>query len=163
MRNLIHVQGHPRPGPAVTDVVVLRSNKTVALTLWGAAAEGAGADLEATAAAGPVVSISHCRVSDYNGVPMPDEMQDNMLGTGMQRLWRPGFDGVAADLEAPAAAAGLRPASPAAASATTMVCSCWSTGRVGQRAVHGDKANPSNSFEQHLCSKSHSHMLAASC
>ena len=26
-----------------------------------------GADLEATAEAGPVVSISHCRVSDYNG------------------------------------------------------------------------------------------------
>ena len=46
------------------------SNKTVSLTLWGAAAETTGADLEATAAAGPVVSISRCRISDYNGMLM---------------------------------------------------------------------------------------------
>jgi replication factor A1 len=42
----------------------------VVVTLWGPTAEGAGAALEAAAAGGahPVVSISACRVSSYNGV-----------------------------------------------------------------------------------------------
>jgi replication factor A1 len=42
--------------------------KTVTLTLWGGAAENAGAELEALATTNPVVAISACRVSSYNGV-----------------------------------------------------------------------------------------------
>jgi hypothetical protein len=51
------------------------SGKSVVLTLWGGAAEGAGAEAEAKAAAAaaaggppPLISVSHCRVSDFNGV-----------------------------------------------------------------------------------------------
>jgi len=51
------------------------SGKAVVLTLWGAAAEGAGAAVEAAVAAAaaaggppPLLSVSHCRVSDFNGV-----------------------------------------------------------------------------------------------
>jgi len=44
--------------------------KTVTITLWGATAEGVGSELEAAAAGShkPVVAISSCRVSSYNGV-----------------------------------------------------------------------------------------------
>ena len=45
--------------------------KTVTVTLWGSTAEGVGAELEAAVAGGshhPVVAISSCRVSSYNGV-----------------------------------------------------------------------------------------------
>jgi len=44
-----------------------RSGKTVTVTLWGQAAEEAGAELEALTHA--LVSISACRVTDYNGAP----------------------------------------------------------------------------------------------
>lgn len=43
------------------------SKKTVALTLWGAAAEEAGGNLEALEGTNPVLSVSSCRVTDYNG------------------------------------------------------------------------------------------------
>lgn len=38
------------------------------VTLWGATAEGPGGELEEAAVAAPVVAISSCRVSSYNGV-----------------------------------------------------------------------------------------------
>ena len=41
------------------------SGKTVTVTLWGTAAEEAGAELEALTH--PLVSLSSCRVTDYNG------------------------------------------------------------------------------------------------
>jgi replication factor A1 len=46
------------------------ARKTVTVTLWGSTAEGVGAELEAAAAGShkPVVAISACRVSSYNGV-----------------------------------------------------------------------------------------------
>lgn len=51
------------------------SGKSVVLTLWGESAEGAGAAVEAAVAAAtaagsppPLLSVSHCRVGDYNGV-----------------------------------------------------------------------------------------------
>jgi replication factor A1 len=51
------------------------SGKSVVLTLWGEAAEGAGGAVEAAAGAAaaagsppPLLSVSHCRVSDFNGV-----------------------------------------------------------------------------------------------
>jgi replication factor A1 len=52
------------------------SGKSVVLTLWGEAAEGAGGAVEAAVAAAaaagsatpPILSVSHCRVSDFNGV-----------------------------------------------------------------------------------------------
>lgn len=45
------------------------SGKTVTVTLWGAAAEEAGAELEALTH--PLVSLSSCRVTDYNGAAGP--------------------------------------------------------------------------------------------
>ena len=44
-----------------------RSGKTVTVTLWGRAAEEQGAQLEALPH--PLVSLSQCRVTDYNGAP----------------------------------------------------------------------------------------------
>lgn len=44
------------------------SLKTVVVTLWGSSAEGVGRELEEQAEAAPVVAISACRVSSYNGV-----------------------------------------------------------------------------------------------
>lgn len=38
------------------------------LTLWGATAEGLGAELEARAGDKPLLSASNCRVSSFNGV-----------------------------------------------------------------------------------------------
>lgn len=46
---------------------MLRSAKTVVVTLWGALAEEVGAQLELHTDA--VVSISSCRVTEYNGAP----------------------------------------------------------------------------------------------
>ncbi|KAK9828112.1 hypothetical protein WJX81_005736 [Elliptochloris bilobata] len=43
-----------------------QSGKTVTVTLWGRSAEESGAELEALPH--PLVSISQCRVTDYNGV-----------------------------------------------------------------------------------------------
>ena len=51
-----------------------RSLKTVVVTLWGGTAEGPGRELEEQAGVAPVVAISSCRVSSYNGVsgmPVP--------------------------------------------------------------------------------------------
>lgn len=45
------------------------SGKTVTVTLWGTAAEAAGAELEALTH--PLVSLSSCRVTDYNGATGP--------------------------------------------------------------------------------------------
>lgn len=53
---------HPFPPPP------LDSKKTVTLTLWGPTAEGLGAELESRAAQHPVLSVSACRVSAFNGV-----------------------------------------------------------------------------------------------
>lgn len=57
------------------DVTLVdQSAKSVALTLWGALAEGVGAELEALSAAGgeaPILAVSACRVSSYNGEPQP--------------------------------------------------------------------------------------------
>lgn len=53
------------------DVTLVDSaRKTVTVTLWGSTAEGVGSELEAAAAGShkPVVAISSCRVSSYNGV-----------------------------------------------------------------------------------------------
>lgn len=38
------------------------------VTLWGSTAEGPGRELEEQAGSAPVVAISSCRVSSYNGV-----------------------------------------------------------------------------------------------
>lgn len=46
----------------------LCSLKTVVVTLWGSTAEGPGKELEEQAEMAPVVAISSCRVSSYNGV-----------------------------------------------------------------------------------------------
>ncbi|GAB4813811.1 hypothetical protein N2152v2_000857 [Parachlorella kessleri] len=48
--------------------LVDQSLKTVVVTLWGSAAEVTGLEVEAAAADSPVVAISACRVSSYNGV-----------------------------------------------------------------------------------------------
>lgn len=44
------------------------SLKTVGLTMWGTAAEGVGRELEELAESAPVLAISACKVSSYNGV-----------------------------------------------------------------------------------------------
>ena len=51
------------------------SGRTVTLTLWGDAAGGVGAELEAAAADGsrgvpPLLAATRCRVGDYNGVSL---------------------------------------------------------------------------------------------
>ncbi|KAL4439681.1 hypothetical protein ABPG75_002682 [Micractinium tetrahymenae] len=48
--------------------LVDQSLKTVVVTLWGSSAEDPGRELEQLAEAAPVVAISSCRVSSYNGV-----------------------------------------------------------------------------------------------
>lgn len=53
---------------AIHPCVAHRSLKTVVVTLWGATAEGPGRELEEQGGAAPVVAISSCRVSSYNGV-----------------------------------------------------------------------------------------------
>ncbi|KAL6771853.1 RFA3 [Auxenochlorella protothecoides x Auxenochlorella symbiontica] len=51
------------------DVTLVdQGKKTVTLTLWGPTAEGLGAELESRAAQHPVLSVSACRVSAFNGV-----------------------------------------------------------------------------------------------
>lgn len=52
---------HPPPHPS--------SLKTVVVTLWGAMAEDKGAEIEAAAGDNPVLAISACRVSSFNGGP----------------------------------------------------------------------------------------------
>lgn len=44
------------------------SLKTVVLTMWGNAAEAAGREIEELVQQAPVVAITACRVSSYNGV-----------------------------------------------------------------------------------------------
>jgi replication factor A1 len=72
------------------------SGRSVTLTLWGATAEGVGAELEAAAAAAaaagappPVLSASSCRVGDYNGV--------SLSSLGRSALTMEPADGAAAD------------------------------------------------------------------
>lgn len=52
---------------------MLCSKKTVAITLWGNAAEEAGGTLESLEGTHPVLSISNCRVTDFNGEHTPAE------------------------------------------------------------------------------------------
>lgn len=55
--------------------------KTVTVTLWGSTAEGVGAELEAAAAGAhrPIVAISSCRVSSYNGVSVSTLSRSQVL------------------------------------------------------------------------------------
>ncbi|KAK9794335.1 hypothetical protein WJX73_003860 [Symbiochloris irregularis] len=54
---------------AARDVTLVdQSKRTVSVTMWGSAAEEAGGDLEMQGGTNPVLSISCCRVGDYNGV-----------------------------------------------------------------------------------------------
>lgn len=52
--------------------IVDKSLKSVGMTLWGGLAEGVGADLESEVKAGnnPVIAMSSCKVSGYNGISM---------------------------------------------------------------------------------------------
>ncbi len=60
---------HAMPGDFCSHAhIPCCSLKTVVVTLWGATAEGPGRELEEQADAAPVVAISSCRVSSYNGV-----------------------------------------------------------------------------------------------
>ena len=61
--------------------LVDRGLKTVNVTLWGSLAEGVGSEME-TVAAGmhrPVVAISSCRVSSYNGISVSTLSRSQVL------------------------------------------------------------------------------------
>lgn len=64
------------------DVTLVdRGLKSVAVTLWGERADSEGEKLSSMVAAGehPVVAISSCRVSSYNGVSVSTTMRSNVL------------------------------------------------------------------------------------
>ncbi|KAI7845557.1 hypothetical protein COHA_000848 [Chlorella ohadii] len=68
--------------------------KTVVVTLWGATAEGPGRELEEQADATPVVAISSCRVSSYNGVSVSSLQRSAVLvnpdlpeATALRQWW----------------------------------------------------------------------------
>lgn len=61
------------------------------LTLWGDAAHGVGADLESRAASHPVLAVSHCRVSAYNGVSV-SALQRSVVSVDPAEEAAPGAD-----------------------------------------------------------------------
>lgn len=62
--------------------LVDQSLKTVTLTLWGATAEGAGAEIETLANVGgeaPIIAVSACRVGSYNGVSVSSLQRSHVV------------------------------------------------------------------------------------
>lgn len=57
------------------------------MTLWGAAAEDAGGTLEGLEGTSPVLSISNCRVTDFNGAHVPGQkLQETHKGLCFGRV-----------------------------------------------------------------------------
>lgn len=59
--------------------LVDQSLKTVVLTMWGNAAEAAGREIEELVQQAPVVAITACRVSSYNGVSVSSLQRSAVL------------------------------------------------------------------------------------
>lgn len=61
------------------------------LTLWGNMAEGIGAEIEAQAAENPILAVSHCRVSAFNGVSV-SALQRSVVSVNPSNAAAPGAE-----------------------------------------------------------------------